>query len=300
MKQWPLFRGEPALFKHDRHFNCAHTKLRGAAQEVGGDRWKPRMAGIVGKPGDIKRFDCLADASNQIPGFPGGKRFTGQGTDLFDLPRENGISAKQESVGQVGFAQTPGGFRKTGGGEVEQAQSLEQLEPVHCTVKRSHEPGGRLQFERRQLRIIIKTGSERRPLPMQLQQSGYAGYAEKSQREPGRKQRINNASSGGQKRPSPPVDDSTLECEARLVNEGTDGSSRPEHFSQRRQPFEQFLPCQRPRLEILSVCDQVGRGDSGTSDAIIELQHPHPTAGKDMMDRRFFRRIRWRPNTDPK
>ena len=111
---------------------------------------------MIGKASNIKGFDGRADGFSQIPGLSGGKGLVCHGTDVLELREEHGMSAKQEGVGQLRFPQSPGGFRKTGGGEIKQAQFLEKFKAVHGGVKRPHEPGSRLEFKSRQLPIIMQ------------------------------------------------------------------------------------------------------------------------------------------------
>lgn len=116
------------------------------------------MTCIVSESSDIKGFDCRPDLATQTPGFLGGMRFDGRGTDLIELRGKNRVSAEQECIGAMGLFQAPGGFRKTGGGEIKQAQFLEQFKPIHGGIERIYQTCGRLQFERRQLRVILQSG----------------------------------------------------------------------------------------------------------------------------------------------
>ena len=84
---------------------------------------------------------------------------------------------------------------------------------------------------------------------------------------------------------------------------GSVGARGAELIRHRRQRRQQTVPCRRTLGGAERRRDRIGQRGPGAGDAVVETQHPDPSAGEHLMHRgivdRIRRRVRRRPQPVP-
>ena len=213
------------------------------------------------------------------------------------LRAERRMRAEQEPRRQFGPAEAARRLAEAGGREIQQAEPLEERRIVHRRVQRGDQAFGRVQFRER--RPLVRRQAPRRgprPGDVRSSRSTQPQDAEQRQRKAGREQRIDHA--GGRRQQRPRRARRPARCGTRAAVRARRAASarrRPELLGDRRQrsPAGDPMPA-APSAAPMRSRHRIGQRRAGAGEAVVEAQHPDPSAGKHMVHRRIVDRVRRR------